>query len=297
MLTPECTLRAWSSRTGLKVAAVVVALVAVAAVVALAASGEAGAGGLRSSGTAAKMTSDPPGTMTPTSASRGVNRPIMVVGIGDSVTAGTSCDCEAFIGLYATDLASSRGLKTSSVNLGVAGWTSSRLLTSLTTPGSFRDQVARADILLVTIGANDLVPLKSSQSGGCRKSCYSPLVAGVGHNVALIVAAAQAAQPDHPSTILVTNYWNVFEDGDVGAAANGESFQTWSDTLTRAANAQICDAAQRAGATCVDLYSRFKGDGSKDPTSRLAADGDHPNSAGHQLIASALLANTPLHIP
>jgi hypothetical protein len=51
-----------------------------------------------------------------------------VVGIGDSVTAGTNCDCEAFIGLYATDLASTRGLKTSSVNLGVAGWTSSRLL-------------------------------------------------------------------------------------------------------------------------------------------------------------------------
>jgi len=47
----------------------------------------------------------------------------------------------------------------------------------------------------------------------------------------------------------------------------------------------------------VDLYSPFKGDGSKDPTSRLASDGDHPNSAGHQLIASALLADTPLRIP
>jgi len=297
MPTPERTLRAWSSRVGLKAAAAVATLVAVVVVVALAAFGQAGLGGPRSSGMAAKTTSNPPGTMTPTSASRGVNRPIMVVGIGDSVTAGTNCDCEAFIGLYATDLASTRGLKTSSVNLGVAGWTSSRLLTSLTKPGSFRDQVAEADILLVTIGANDLVPMESSQSSGCRTSCYSPLVASVVHNVALIVAAAQADQPDHPPTILVTNYWNVFEDGDVGTAENGESYQTWSDILTRAANAQICDAAQRAGATCVDLYSPFKGDGSKDPTSRLAADGDHPNSAGHQLIASALLANTPLQIP
>jgi len=235
--------------------------------------------------------------MTPSSASRGVNRPITVVGIGDSVTAGSNCDCAAFIGLYATGLASARGLKTSSMNLGVSGWTSSQLLRSLTLPGSFRDQVARADILLVTIGANDLVPLESRQPSGCGTTCYSPLVESVGHNVELIVAAARAAQPDHPPTTLVTNYWNVFQDGDIGTAENGESFQSWSDILTRAANAQICDAALRAGATCVDLYSPFKGDGSKNPTSRLAADGDHPNSAGHQLIASVLLANTPLHIP
>jgi lysophospholipase L1-like esterase len=94
----------------------------------------------------------------------------------------------------------------------------------------------------------------------------------------------------------VTNYWNVFEDGDVGTAENGGSFQSWSDLLTRAANAQICEAARRGGATCVDLYSPFKGDGSKNPTSRLAADGDHPNAAGHQLIASALLASTPQRI-
>jgi len=235
--------------------------------------------------------------MTPSSASRGVNRPITVVGIGDSVTAGSNCDCAAFIGLYATGLASARGLTTSSMNLGVSGWTSSQLLRSLTLPGSFRDQVARADILLVTIGANDLVPLESRQPSGCGTTCYSPLVESVGHNVELIVAAARAAQPDHPPTTLVTNYWNVFQDGDIGTAENGESFQSWSDILTRAENAQICDAALRAGATCVDLYSPFKGDGSKNPTSRLAADGDHPNSAGHQLIASVLLANTPLHIP
>lgn len=297
MPTLERTLRAWHRRTGLKAAAVVAALIAVAGVVALSAHGHADLGGSPGTGMAAKTTSNPSGTMTPTSASRGVNRPVTVVGIGDSVTAGSNCDCEAFIGLYATDLSSARGLTTSSMNLGVGGWTSSQLLRSLTLPGSFRDQVARADVLLVTIGANDLVPLEARQPSGCGTDCYSLLVQSVGQNVGLIVAAARAAQPDHPTTILVTNYWNVFQDGDIGTAENGESFQRWSDMLTRAANAQICGAALRAGATCVDLYSPFKGDGSKNPTSRLAADGDHPNAAGHQLIASVLLANTPLHIP
>jgi len=297
MPTPERTLRAWFSRSGLKAAGVFAALVAVAVVVALAAFDQAAPGGARIKGMTAKATSSPSGTVTPTSASRGVNRPITVVGIGDSVTAGRTCNCKTFVELYATGLASERGLRTSSVNLGVGGWTSSQLLRSLTTPGAFRDRVAKSDILLVTIGANDLVPLELGQSSGCTSTCYSPLVESVGHNVELIVAAARAAQPDHPPTILVTSYWNVFQDGDVGTAKNGRSFQGWSDMLTRAANAQICDGARRAGATCVDLYKPFKGDGSKNPTSQLADDGDHPNSAGHQLIASALLANTPLQIP
>jgi lysophospholipase L1-like esterase len=296
MRTLERTLRAWFSRTGPMAAGVFAALATVAVVVTLTAFDQAAPGGSSGRGMAAKATSSASATVTPTSASRGVNRPITVVGIGDSVTAGATCSCKTFVELYATGLASERGLRTSSVNLGVGGWTSSQLLRSLTTPGAFRDQVAKSDILLVTIGANDLVPLESGQASDCTTTCYSTLVQSVGHNVELVVAAARAAQPEHPPTILVTNYWNVFQDGDVGTAENGGSFQSWSDTLTRAANAQICEGARRAGATCVDLYNPFKGDGSKNPTSNLAADGDHPNSAGHQLIASALLANTPLRI-
>lgn len=228
----------------------------------------------------------------------GISRSITVVGIGDSVTSGKNCSCEPFVGLYASQLAARQGLTTSSVNLGVAGWTSSQLLASLTAPGPFRDQVAKADILLVTIGANDLNPLEVGTSVGCSASCYGPMVARVAHNVGLVVDAAQATHPGYTATVLVTGYWNVFQDGDVGTAENGAAFQKWSDTLTRAENAQVCKAARQAGATCVSLYAPFKGeDGSQDPTSLLAPDGDHPDAAGHQLIASALLASTPHPVP
>lgn len=220
-------------------------------------------------------------------------RQITVVGIGDSVTAGNNCNCQTFVELYARSLASARSLRTSSVNLGVSGWTSSQLLASLTRPGAFHDQVAKADILLVTIGANDLVPLAALQPGGCATNCYSALVASVGNNVRKIVAAAREARAGPPATILVTNYWNVFEDGDVGTAKNGASFQRWSDLLTRASDVQICNGAQRSRATCVDLYAPFKANGSRNPTLLLADDGDHPSTAGHRLIASTLLASTP----
>lgn len=60
--------------------------------------------------------------------------------------------------------------------------------------------------------------------------------------------------------------------------------------MTKAANAAICSAAGTAGATCVDLYAPFKGDGDSDDTRLLASDGDHPDAAGAALIAEELLA-------
>jgi lysophospholipase L1-like esterase len=295
MLTRERHPRTWSSRLGLRAAgfsAMLIAVIIVAVLNAVARSEGSSAAALSGQTT---HTSGP--GVARVGASGGISRSVMVVGIGDSVTSGSACNCETFVGLYATSLASQRGLTTTSVDLGVAGWTSSQLLQNLTQPGTFRDQVSKADILLVTIGANDLLPLESKQPGGCGTTCYGPLVDSVGHNVELIVAAARAAHPSHPPTILVTDYWNVFQDGDVGTSENGGAFQSWSDTLTRAASNAVCTAARRAGATCVSLYGPFKGNGSKNPTPLLAADGDHPDSAGHQLIASTLLASTPLPIP
>jgi lysophospholipase L1-like esterase len=242
--------------------------------------------------TIARTTTPAPRPATTATASGGTSRSITVVGIGDSVTSGDNCDCEAFVGLYATQLAARDNVATTSVNLGVPGWTSSQLLAAMNTPGAFRDQVAKADILLVTIGANDLTPLESEAPAGCPATCYTPLINSAGHNVELIVDAARAANPAHPPTVLVTDYWNVFQDGDVGNAENGAAFQSWSDALTRSQSTQICQAAQSADATCVSLYAPFKGNGSVNPTSLLAADGDHPNAAGHQLIASTLLAAT-----
>lgn len=297
--TPESSQRRRLNRFKLRTRAFT-ALIAVALMVTVSAFAEAAHGQPPNEGastTAATTTTTSPPPTTAATASGGISRSITVVGIGDSVTSGYNCDCEAFVGLYATQLAAQDDVATTSVNLGVPGWTSSQLLAAMTKPGAFRNQVAKADILLVTIGANDLTPLESRGPAGCPATCYTPLIDNAGHNVELIVDAARAANPAHPPTVLVTDYWNVFQDGDVGTAENGVAFQSWSDVLTRAESTQICQGAQSADATCVSLYAPFKGNGSINPTSLLAADGDHPNAAGHQLIASTLLAATPQPLP
>lgn len=89
----------------------------------------------------------------------------------------------------------------------------------------------------------------------------------------------------------MTSYWNVFEDGDVGTDDYGDGDLSWSDQVTRDANTTICQAAELAEATCVDLYVPFKdADGKTDPTRLFADDGDHPYDAGTLLIATVLAA-------
>lgn len=98
--------------------------------------------------------------------------PAVVVGIGDSVTAATGCACPGFVNPYAGDLPTSAGGPARGVNLGANGLTAARLLTVVTTPTPTADDVAEADFLLITIGANDLWPLLQQwRTSGCPAAC------------------------------------------------------------------------------------------------------------------------------
>jgi lysophospholipase L1-like esterase len=61
--------------------------------------------------------------------------------------------------------------------------------------------------------------------------------------------------------------------------------------LTLRANTTLRQAAPAEGATFVGLFTPFNGPAANgDVTKLLAPDGDHPNAAGHQLIAERLIA-------
>lgn len=242
------------------------------------------------SGSATTSSADPSGT---TSSPGG--GPVRIVGLGDSVTAGTNCHCTDFVSQYATGYAREHHVRTTSDNLGSNGATTTSLAEDLADDAATRRDVARSDVVLVTIGANDLVPLIARwQSKGCGTSCSAPAVTAMGNGLDTVLRRIVALRAGQPTTILVTDYWNVFEDGQVAVADYGRSFAPWSDQVTREANATIRSAAERSGAVAyVDLYRPFKGDGSTDDTHLLASDGDHPDAAGTALIARTLLAATP----
>lgn len=265
------------------VAAVTVALTRPPAAPAAAAAQSRGPG----SATSAPTTSPTPTTSTATRGSRSV------VALGDSVTAGTNCDCTPFVQGFARLLAGRDGQPTTATNLGVAGLTTGSLADQLGQP-DVAAKVGSADLVVVTIGANDLAPLIDRWSGaGCDASCTAPAVASMARGLTLdLRRIAALGRPGQ--RVEVTSYWNVFEDGEVADRERGPGFADWSDGVTVAANRQICAVARAAGDTCVDLYTAFlDSDGNRDPTPLLSDDGDHPNAAGHDLIARTLLAATP----
>lgn len=283
---------------GVAVAAVVVALAAVVGVVGWRAPSGAAPRSIHSARPSSPARPSnparPPSSAAPTQkATSSIPSPLSVVGVGDSVTAGSNCDCAPFMERFADLLSARDGRAATATNLGTPGLTTGSLATQLAQPGPARS-VASADTVVVTIGANDLVPLEDRWEGaGCGTACVAPAVAsmarGLAGDLARIKALGSAGQ-----RVEVTTYWNVFEDGDVADRQRGAGFADWSDGVTVAADRAICATTRTFGNTCVDLYAPFlSADGNRNPTPLLSSDGDHPDAAGHDLIARTLLAATP----
>jgi len=225
----------------------------------------------------------------PPIADRGVPGPWTVVGLGDSVVSGAHCDCAPFISRYRPLVASATHRETTARNLGADGSTSDDLVQALQPGGDAARQLRGADIVAVTIGANDMARARSEwEQDGCVY-CFDKVAATIKANVVKIVRLARADAGRDPVEVLVTTYWNVFEE----AAAQGPqqtAYTAMAELATSRANVAICAAAEQHDAACVDLYRPFKGDGSDDALPLLADDRDHPNAAGHQLIAWRLAA-------
>jgi lysophospholipase L1-like esterase len=220
-----------------------------------------------------------------------------VVALGDSVTSGTGCGCIPFPQMYGKDIADVRGRPTTVINLGKDGLNSAELLGQLDERGSSTaTAVAAADIDLVTIGANDFTPSHHAVSQGqClgdgNADCVQDELDQMRHNVSAILVRIRTLRAHRPTAVLITGYWNVFEDGDVARSRYPEVGVKAAQALTRYVNAALQQAARHSDATYVDLYKPFNGPEARgNTTNLLAADGDHPNEAGHALIARRLVA-------
>lgn len=218
--------------------------------------------------------------------------PVRLLGLGDSVTAGANCSCPDYVtGLGR--LLSARDARPVTVdNEGVSGATTRDLLGALSTDRALQQAVSRADVVVVTLGANDLTDsLDSWRRGGCPDRCYQPGIDAMSQRLSQTVTAIRELRGGLTAQILLTTYWNVFADGRVAERSESAGYLDWSDRVTRAANLAIGRAASRTGASCVDLYTPFKPHPGEDPSDLLADDGDHPNPTGTALISRQVLTD------
>ncbi|WP_169789704.1 SGNH/GDSL hydrolase family protein [Actinoplanes subtropicus] len=229
-------------------------------------------------------------TTTPTpSASPTHSGPYRVVGLGDSVPAASACDCTSYVSLAGRAEAARLGTTAEVSNLAEGGLTTAGLLDQLN-QASVGRKIAAADLVIITIGANDF-DTGSVADGSCSApdlSCFQSTLRQQAPQLDEVLKKVNTLLDGRTATVEITGYWNVFLDGDV-AAARGDGYVANSVALTKAENAQIAAAAKDRAATYVDIFTPFKGSsGTRNDTSLLAADGDHPSAAGHRKIAKAL---------
>ncbi|MFF5290476.1 SGNH/GDSL hydrolase family protein [Paractinoplanes globisporus] len=203
-----------------------------------------------------------------------------VVTLGDSVPAGAACGCDPFPTLYARDQ------HAVDVNLAESGSTAADVRAEIPAES---DVLATAAEVVIMTGANDVADTIDDNTS------YTAAAAGVQSDVTATIAAIEQIRP---VPVIVLGYWNVVEDGQVGADTYGpDGVRDAAEATTLVNNALEAAAKTSPEATYISTLPAFHGqDGTHDPTGLLAPDGDHPNAAGHAAIA-ALLPPLPASPP
>ena len=165
---------------------------------------------------AALPTTGPPATRSPIPLGvRGNPTPATtwrLVGLGDSITSGDGCpSCAPFVDLYARRITTDTSVPVTVTNLGVGGSTSAELLASLADGQPAADEVRAADIITVTIGANDFFPMldtaRRHECGGTDDlTCFAPTLTALRTNLTSILERVAQLRGDRPTAVRVTGY-------------------------------------------------------------------------------------------
>ena len=224
-------------------------------------------------------------TLAPATTTTTVKDPV-VVGLGNSVPSGAACSCVNFVRAYAAMV------KATVENDAVSGSTSADVVNQLAA-GAVQAHLKAATTVLIMTGANDFNDAFDEVSLGAPAApTYSPVATAVQDNVTAVVQKIHALNGN--AQVVVLDYWAAMEDGAVAAKDYDAPTMAASVASTTYVNDALSVAAKATGALYISTYAAFKGPaGANDPTGLLAADGDHPNAAGHQLIARAIYSALP----
>jgi lysophospholipase L1-like esterase len=231
----------------------------------------------------------------------GAGRPLTLVALGDSLPYGSDCGgCTGYVDLYARLAGRALGRKVTVINRAEHNNLDSRRLLAQVR-SSFRADLARADIVTLTIGHNDTPwVLSDDPCDGAASdtddqnaidwqsytgACTTTLAGRLGRNVAGVLSEIKRLRAGKPTLIRVTNFYNNNErDPTVPRRADSRT-KFVVDAYSKA----ICGAAARARVPCADVYHAFNGRaGTRYDGRYVAGDHVHPNQRGHALIAKLL---------
>lgn len=209
-----------------------------------------------------------------------------LVALGDSVPYGSNCGCTPYPQLSASSLTVPATREVTATDDAVAGFTTEDVLMQLRSDPDVVSDVRKAYVVEIEVGANDVA---YSGSCGTTIACYQPMIPAIEHNLAAIIARVRELTAGHRVLLVLLDYWSVWLGGQY-AEAQGSAYVNAADTVTDQVNTVIKATAAESGSAYVDLRAAFKGpDYEFDETHYLSNDGDHPNAAGHEQIAAAVV--------
>jgi acyl-CoA thioesterase I len=208
-----------------------------------------------------------------------------IVALGDSVPSGYNCNCTAYPALSATGLTATTGQTVTATNDAVAGHTTTDVLQQVNSDDSVIDHVRNADAVEINVGAND-IPFNTN-SCGTSVECYEPLVSHVQKNLAAIVSRVDQLTSGRKVLVVLLDYWSIWLGGTY-ARDRGHAYVSAARMMTAQVDTAIKTTATQSGSAYVSERDAFKGPSFGYIESHyLASDGEHPNAAGHQAIATA----------
>ncbi|MEO8288911.1 MAG: GDSL-type esterase/lipase family protein [Chloroflexota bacterium] len=227
-----------------------------------------------------------------------------LVVVGDSIPYNSPEDCPGctgFVDRYVTAITKATGHFVKVQNLSQHnGLNTDGLLKELQSDAVRRDALANADIIIVSIGGNDIAwninddPCDGPTSDNPDWSKFNPTCAAAAaeifrpklESVYSQIAALRAGKATIFRTTDRYNDWIGWPGHDVPPEAISATHD-----LVDAWNAMVCKAAQANGFTCADIYHEFNGsDGITPAADLLAADYTHPSDKGNEVIAGVLAA-------
>ncbi|MBI1833281.1 MAG: SGNH/GDSL hydrolase family protein [Candidatus Andersenbacteria bacterium] len=205
--------------------------------------------------------------------------------LGDSIAAG-AYGFPSYPNIYEDNLENTNQKELDSRNLARSGWHSSHLAAALQQDPLFQQNIAEADVITINIGGNDLRAARDQYyAGTCggadNQDCLRRAVRAFDANWDVITSEINSRKPAG-AIVRVTDLYNPYVREDM-AQGTFSILQPYFDQV----NTQIYNS----GLPVAQVRDAFNGsNGLTDPADLgfISADGYHPNSAGHRVIAAKL---------
>ena len=243
--------------------------------------------------------------------------PLQLVVIGDSIASPEPCPgCNGFVEQYADHLAAATGRRVDVTNRSHTDDTRiDDIHDQVLGEERLRDEVAAADVIILSIGSSDVLP-DPHAVGGCNgdagatpeswvewalattPQCRDDArLAHAARYDAILASIAELRGPAPTKAIALNTYDPYLQDPDFLVAdvdaATLDDLWAWMTAEFDEWNRLQCARAVNHFFDCVDLYHAFNGPAGDLPGGELLIDGAHPSQAGNDLIA-ALLAELDL---